>query len=246
MLTPFTVAQFQRGSMVWYVWANGRNSGTGPATSTSTYTAFLTVVDSFLFGEQAPTDVRDVRVFGAAHRPVSLLTSIHTAKAMMRDAQVTAEQLGAPTPVGNLTSPKNGDIWCGSSFHTGAAQFAADTQGSRHDNIISAQYGKVVVSKFDTSGYGELVLINHNDNIFGAYAHLQDRFVSEGQGVNKGTKVGTMGNSGTEAVHLHFHLRNGNYQGININAMPGFRNFNNLWPAGGSSFNCCQKCAYFG
>jgi len=146
-------------------------------------------------------------------------------------------------PLSQFGNPKNGDIYCGSSYHTGSANWAADVQGVRYDYIGAAQSGTVTKSDWDNTGYGNIVIINHGSDIYGIYAHLDSRSVSNNQGVNRGQQVGAMGNSGTVDVHLHFHLRNGASVAINPNGMPGFRNIN--WPSGSSSQNCCIRCASF-
>ncbi len=63
-------------------------------------------------------------------------------------------------------------------------------------------------------GYGNLIIIKHNDDYLSAYAHNDQLLVQEGQNVTAGQKIATMGSSGTTSVRLHFEIR---YQGKPVN-----------------------------
>lgn len=63
-------------------------------------------------------------------------------------------------------------------------------------------------------GYGNLIIVKHNDNYLSAYAHNDKLLVHEGQQVTAGQKIATMGSSGTNGVKLHFEIR---YQGKSVN-----------------------------
>jgi lipoprotein NlpD len=56
-------------------------------------------------------------------------------------------------------------------------------------------------------GYGNLVILDHNDGLVTAYAHNKTILVKEGQTVTRGQKIAEMGNSDTDAVKLHFEVR---------------------------------------
>jgi lipoprotein NlpD len=56
-------------------------------------------------------------------------------------------------------------------------------------------------------GYGNLLLIKHNDTYLTAYAHNDVLLVSEGQVVKAGEEIAKMGSTGTNRVMLHFELR---------------------------------------
>ena len=56
-------------------------------------------------------------------------------------------------------------------------------------------------------GYGELVIIKHNDIYVSAYGHNRRLLVKEGQRVKAGPAIAEMGSTGTDRVKLHFEIR---------------------------------------
>ncbi len=65
-------------------------------------------------------------------------------------------------------------------------------------------------------GYGNLIIIKHNDDYLSAYAHNDNLLVSEGQNIKQGQKIASMGSSGTDSVRLHFEIR---YKGKSVNPL---------------------------
>jgi lipoprotein NlpD len=89
-----------------------------------------------------------------------------------------------------------------------------DIAGQRGQSVVSTAGGKVVYSGNALRGYGNLIIVKHNDNYLSAYAHNDRLLVNEGQNVNAGQKIATMGSSGSNSVKLHFEIR---YQGKSVN-----------------------------
>ncbi|MGR5134153.1 peptidoglycan DD-metalloendopeptidase family protein [Vibrio alfacsensis] len=89
-----------------------------------------------------------------------------------------------------------------------------DIAGQRGQSIVSTAPGTVVYSGNALRGYGNLIIVKHNDNYLSAYAHNDRLLVSEGQSVKSGQKIATMGSSGAKSVKLHFEIR---YQGKSVN-----------------------------
>ena len=82
-----------------------------------------------------------------------------------------------------------------------------DISGKRGQPVIAAASGKVVYSGNGLRGYGNLVIIQHNETYFSAYAHTQKVRVKEKDKVKSGQQIADMGNSGTDRVMLHFEIR---------------------------------------
>ncbi|CAH0527119.1 murein hydrolase activator NlpD [Vibrio hippocampi] len=89
-----------------------------------------------------------------------------------------------------------------------------DIAGQRGQAIIATAGGTVVYSGNALRGYGNLVIVKHNDSYLSAYAHNDRLLVTEGQSVKAGQKIATMGSSGTSSVRLHFEIR---YKGKSVN-----------------------------
>ena len=82
-----------------------------------------------------------------------------------------------------------------------------EIRGKRGSNINAAAAGKVVYSGNGLRGYGNLIIVQHNETYLSAYAHNEKLLVSEGSKVRAGQPIATMGNSGTKQVMLHFEIR---------------------------------------
>lgn len=89
-----------------------------------------------------------------------------------------------------------------------------DIAGQRGQSITSTAAGSVVYSGNALRGYGNLIIVKHNEHYLSAYAHNDQLLVKEGQSVKAGQKIATMGSSGTNNVRLHFEIR---YQGKSVN-----------------------------
>jgi lipoprotein NlpD len=82
-----------------------------------------------------------------------------------------------------------------------------DIKGDLYSPIHAAASGKVVYAGNALKGYGNLVIIKHDNNLLSAYAHNDTILVSEQRYVNQGQKIATMGRSGSSDVMLHFEIR---------------------------------------
>jgi lipoprotein NlpD len=82
-----------------------------------------------------------------------------------------------------------------------------DIAGKSGQPVLAAGSGKVMYAGSGIRGYGNLVIVKHTNNLLSAYAYNRAILVKEGQTVNKGDKIAEMGNSDTDAVKLHFEIR---------------------------------------
>ncbi|WP_410686721.1 peptidoglycan DD-metalloendopeptidase family protein [Avibacterium paragallinarum] len=88
-----------------------------------------------------------------------------------------------------------------------------DISGSRGQAINSAAAGRVVYAGNALRGYGNLIIIKHNDDFLSAYAHNESILVKDQQEVKAGQQIAKMGSSGTNSVKLHFEIR---YKGKSV------------------------------
>jgi lipoprotein NlpD len=79
--------------------------------------------------------------------------------------------------------------------------------GKAGDPVNAAADGRVVYAGSGLRGYGNLIIIKHNDTYLTAYAHNQSLLVKEDQPVKRGQKIAEMGSSDTDRVQLHFEVR---------------------------------------
>ena len=56
-------------------------------------------------------------------------------------------------------------------------------------------------------GYGNLLIVKHNNTFLTAYAHNQTLLVKEDQVVRRGQRIAEMGSTDAERVQLHFEIR---------------------------------------
>ncbi|MCG2583127.1 peptidoglycan DD-metalloendopeptidase family protein [Massilia sp. TS11] len=82
-----------------------------------------------------------------------------------------------------------------------------DIAGKPGQQVLAAGAGKVMYAGSGIRGYGNLVIVKHSNNLLSAYAHNRAILVKEGQSVAKGQLIAEMGDSDTDAVKLHFEIR---------------------------------------
>ena len=82
-----------------------------------------------------------------------------------------------------------------------------DLGGKAGDPVLAAADGRVVYAGAGLRGYGNLVIIKHNNVFLTAYAHNQTLLVKEDQAVKRGQKIAEMGNTDADQVKLHFEIR---------------------------------------
>jgi len=82
-----------------------------------------------------------------------------------------------------------------------------DIDGRSGDAILASADGRVVYAGASLRGYGNLIILKHNNTYLTAYAHNQTLMVIEDQIVKKGQKIAEMGNSDADRVKLHFEIR---------------------------------------
>ena len=82
-----------------------------------------------------------------------------------------------------------------------------DIAGKVGQPVVAAGSGKVMYAGSGIRGYGNLVIVKHNNSLLSAYAHNRTILVKEGQTVSKGQTIAEMGDSDADTVKLHFEIR---------------------------------------
>ena len=86
------------------------------------------------------------------------------------------------------------------------AKKGIDIAGTSGQSVLAAASGKILYAN-SIRGYGNLVIVKHTNNLLSAYAHNKTILVKENQTVTKGQKIAEMGNTDSDAVKLHFEIR---------------------------------------
>jgi lipoprotein NlpD len=79
--------------------------------------------------------------------------------------------------------------------------------GKAGDPVLAAADGRVVYAGSGLRGYGNLVIVKHNNTYLTAYAHNQALLVKDDEPVRRGQRIADMGSSDAERVQLHFEIR---------------------------------------
>lgn len=112
----------------------------------------------------------------------------------------------AERAVGGWTWPANG-VLIGKFASNGSLNKGIDIAGDLGQPVFAASDGAVVYAGSGLRGYGELIIIKHNDTYVSAYGHNRRLMVREGQQVKAGQTIAEMGSTGTDRVKLHFEIR---------------------------------------
>lgn len=82
-----------------------------------------------------------------------------------------------------------------------------DIAGQMGDPVRATAAGKVVYAGNGLRGYGELLIVKHNEEFLSAYAHNRKLLVHEGQSVKAGQVIAEMGDTEAQQVMVHFEIR---------------------------------------
>jgi len=160
---------------------------------------------------------------GAAVRPVAT-TRVDARPLEAKPAPVAASGAApattpTPTPVATVAPPAAGRepdddinwLWPASGSVTTAFDEGKTKGlvigGKAGDPVLAAADGRVVYAGSGLRGYGNLVILKHNNTYLTAYAHNQALLVKEDQAVRRGQRIAEMGSTDADRVQLHFEIR---------------------------------------
>lgn len=106
-----------------------------------------------------------------------------------------------------LMPGNNGNILSKFGPRSGRMHYGTDIKMERGDTIVASQSGTVARAGWG-SGWGNLIVLQHKNNIQTYYAHQTRFLVKEGDWVEKGEPIGLAGSTGrARGSHLHFEMR---------------------------------------
>jgi lipoprotein NlpD len=129
---------------------------------------------------------------------------VATKKVEEKEVAVTEPKADAVDPPIKLSWPAKGKVV--EEFNE-AKNKGIDIAGKMGEPIQAAADGKVVYAGNSLRGYGNLVIVKHDNTYLTAYAHNRTLLVKEGENVRKGQRIAEMGDSDANMVKLHFEVR---------------------------------------
>lgn len=107
----------------------------------------------------------------------------------------------------SLFCPCTGQVTSRFGMRNGKPHKGIDIAAPSGTPIYAIQRGSVVFSGRQR-GYGNVIILEHDNYVMTVYAHNESNLVRLGDNVDKGQPIGTVGNSGTSSgSHLHFEYR---------------------------------------
>ena len=158
----------------------------------------------------------DDRYESEADRLADLSQSREQAEQQLRAIQAELARLAEPTPTTNITRtqgdlpwPVQGSITASFQRRNGVHYNGIVIQASEGTAVTAVHSGRVVFADW-MRGFGNLLIIDHGDQIMTLYAHLQQFSARPGQQVSRGDAIGRVGNSGGQSRSaLYFEVRRG-------------------------------------
>lgn len=149
------------------------------------------------------------------NKPATPVTAPVTAPSVSTTTEPTVSSTTTSSPISTWRWPTEGNVIDNFSATEGGNK-GVDIAGSKGQAIIATADGRVVYAGNALRGYGNLIIIKHNDDYLSAYAHNDTMLVREQQEVKAGQKIATMGSTGTSSTRLHFEIR---YKGKSVNPL---------------------------
>ena len=140
--------------------------------------------------------------------------TMSASSAVTPSAPLAAPSNPEPVPArsGKFLKPVSGNII--SAYGTkadGQHNDGINIQAMRGDAVRAAENGTVAYVGNEIEGYGNMILLRHEDQYVTAYAHLAKTLVKKGDVIRRGQTIGTVGSTGfVDKPQLHFEIRKGN------------------------------------
>ena len=153
---------------------------------------------------------------GAVTKPVTLASATPVLGGAAPAVSADRPAASAPTTSATLATSANSEDEIAWIWPTNGVVLAGfdeiknkglDLGGVAGDPVLAAADGRVVYVGAGLRGYGNLIILKHNNTYLTAYAHNQTLLIKEDQSVRKGQKIAEMGSSDADRVKLHFEVR---------------------------------------
>ena len=179
--------------------AKGQGNGLGKLGQSNVFnkSSLLASLDRDILSEVRKSDIQ--KSDSKKHKPNK------SNKASKKSQNIKTASLGNKS-IKRWLWPVNGRIIQHFS-NRGNSSKGLDIAAKRGAPVRATANGKVVYSGSGLRGYGQLVIIKHNDLFLSAYAHNEKLHVQENEFVKAGQKIADLGSSGSNKDKLHFEIR---------------------------------------
>ena len=189
------------GNAITQADANAQGIITPPAQNSTTVVASKpTITYSESSGEQSANKMLP------NNRGTGTVVTAPVTAPVVSSTEPTVSSTTTSSPISTWRWPADGKVIDNFSASEGGNK-GIDIAGSKGQAIIATADGRVVYAGNALRGYGNLIIIKHNDDYLSAYAHNDTMLVREQQEVKAGQKIATMGSTGTSSTRLHFEIR---------------------------------------
>ena len=184
----------------------------------------VTVEDDSLYVDESYTEEGHAGTLEV----VSDVISINGEEKLVKTLRSTVVEPAQDTQIHVGTRQRPEFVWPAQGSYTGSygvdtinganrKHSGIDIAGDSGSAICAARGGTVVYAGWDGSGYGNLVVIQHDNGTHTYYAHNSALYVSVGDTVEQGEQIAAMGATGrVTGVHCHFEVRSGEFSGLYV------------------------------
>lgn len=175
---------------------------------------FLVLYPAILYGQYINSD--SLYIISGFYEPVTL-SELDSLRENLSDFETISTEYFAyrsHIPGGQIMAlfdmPSNGRVISRFGPRNGRMHSGTDIKLNKGDTIYAVYNGKVTRARY-YYGYGNMVVIEHSNNIETYYAHLSGYLTAVGETVLKGQPIGLAGSTGRATTnHLHFEIRENN------------------------------------
>jgi lipoprotein NlpD len=138
------------------------------------------------------------------HEPTKIRRSTVRKSTVKRAPKLALAEQGKP--VKQWIWPVNGKVVSKFSPYSNMNK-GLDIVAKSGSPVRATAEGRVVYSGNGLRGYGQLVIIKHNEQFLSAYAHNKKIHVEENEVVKAGQRIADLGDTGSDTDKLHFEIR---------------------------------------
>lgn len=155
-----------------------------------------------------PTEIKyGSRIFIPGAREVK---KVKPYSALPKEAREKEKTVRIVMDKGRFIWPVKGEVSSSFGMRNGTRHNGIDIRAPEGTEIKAADSGKVVFMSDVMRGYGNIIILKHKGDFYTVYAHNKKNLVDDGDTVEKGQVIATVGNTGNaQGHHLHFEVREG-------------------------------------